>query len=104
MSIFDPLRFLSNFMITEKLLMLEVWRHGLRWDDVWNSWQKELPHIKVVNIPRCDFRISTSRYLELHVFVDASEDEFVAVSYWRSITVEGIIEVSFVAAKNRFIC
>ena len=46
MSIFDPLGFLSNFMVTAKLLMREVWRHDIRWDetlpgeikDIWNNW------------------------------------------------------------------
>ncbi|XP_065365548.1 uncharacterized protein LOC135958579 [Calliphora vicina] len=86
MSVFDRLGFLSYYMITAKLLMREVWRHNIRWDDALPG---ELNEIK--DVP--------SR-LELHVFVDASEDAFGAVSYWRSINADNKIEVTFVAAKT----
>ena len=110
MSIFDPLGFLSHFMITAKLLMREVWRHDIRWDDVlpgeisdvWNSWRQELQSVVNVKVPRYYFEKGVPYCLELHVFVDASEDAFGAVSYWRSINADGKIGVSFVAGKTRY--
>lgn len=109
MSVFDPLGFLSNFMITAKLLMREIWRRDLRWDeslpaelkDIWNAWRMELKNVKIVSIPRCYFKMGPPHILELHVFVDASEDAFGAVAYWRSVVADGGIEVSFVAAKTK---
>ncbi|XP_075168827.1 uncharacterized protein LOC142240968 [Haematobia irritans] len=109
MSIFGPLGFLSNFLISAKLLMREVWRHDIRWDETipetlvatWNSWREDLQNLKVVSIPRCYFKTNTPLQLELHVFVDASENAFGAVSYWRSISADRNISVSFVAAKTK---
>ncbi|XP_065361998.1 uncharacterized protein LOC135955572 [Calliphora vicina] len=109
MSVFDPLGFLSYYMITAKLLMREVWRHNIRWDDalpgelneMWNNWRQELQNVINVKVPRFYFRNGFPSRLELHVFVDASEDAFGAVSYWRSINADNKIEVTFVAAKTR---
>ena len=52
-------------------------------------------------MPRNCFRNGVPNRLELHVFVDISEDAFGAVSCWRSINADEKIEVSFVAAKTR---
>ncbi|XP_037825055.1 uncharacterized protein LOC119613182 [Lucilia sericata] len=109
MSVFDPLGFLSHYMITAKLLMREVWRHNIGWDealpgeivDVWNNWRQGLQNVEKVKVPRCYFGNGVPYRLELHVFVDASEDAFGAVSYWRSINAHNKIEVSLVAAKSR---
>lgn len=60
MSVFNPLGFLSNFMITAKLLLREVWRHDVRWDEpmppelyyIWNNWRQELQNVVKVRVPR----------------------------------------------------
>ncbi|XP_036322288.1 uncharacterized protein LOC118736298 [Rhagoletis pomonella] len=39
--------------------------------------------------------------LQLHIFVDASEDAFVAISYWRTTNSAGEIEVAFVCSKAK---
>ena len=70
MPVFDPLGFLSNFM----LLMSKCFEIILE---------------------------SVPNRLELHFFVDVSEDAFGVVSYWRSINADEEIEVSIVAAKTR---
>ncbi|XP_046809839.1 uncharacterized protein LOC124420563 [Lucilia cuprina] len=109
MSVFDTLGFLSHFMITAKLMMREVWRHSIGWDealpgeivDVWNNWRQGLQNVEKVKVPRCYFGNGVPYRLELHVFVDASEDAFGAMSYWRSINAHNKIEVSLVAAKSR---
>lgn len=33
MSTFDPIGFLSCYMVTAKLLMREIWRRGVKWDE-----------------------------------------------------------------------
>ena len=57
---FDPLRFLSPFTITAKVLMQEMWAIGVDWDDPLpsevvrkvNSWFTELEQLPNVRIPR----------------------------------------------------
>ncbi|XP_065368851.1 uncharacterized protein LOC135961283 [Calliphora vicina] len=109
MSIFDPLGFLCHFMITAKLLMREVWRHNVLWDEMlpaslqamWNKWRQELRNVVHVKVPRFYFGNGLPLELELHVFVDASEDAFGAVGYWRYTTSDGQIGVSFISAKSK---
>ncbi|XP_054738019.1 uncharacterized protein LOC129244424 [Anastrepha obliqua] len=86
MSIFDPLGFLSNFVVSAKILMREVWKNYIRWDEplpnnvntAWEGW-----------------------LLQLHVFVDASEDAFAAVAYWKPTNATGEVEVAFISAKTK---
>lgn len=109
MSIFDPMGFLCNYMISAKLLMREVWRHDVRWDEVlpvslreiWNNWCTELQNVAQVNVPRYYFKNEPPCSLELHTFVDASEDAFGAVSYWRWSESNDTFGVSFIAAKTK---
>ncbi|XP_073838192.1 uncharacterized protein [Musca autumnalis] len=109
MSVYDPLGLLSHFMVTAKLLLREVWRYDIRWDedipnelfDIWNNWRDELKNVAQVSVPRHYFGIGLPETVELHIFVDASEDAFGAVSYWRSIKSDGEIEVSFITSKTK---
>ncbi|XP_055918648.1 uncharacterized protein LOC129950751 [Eupeodes corollae] len=82
MSIFDPLGLIGHFTSYLKVLMQEVWRSGVHWDDEieddhqesWLRWLNELKQVESVLIPRCYLAESTwdLAETELHVFVDAS--------------------------------
>lgn len=61
MSIYDPLGFLAHFLIFVKLLLQDVWRSSIGWDDdlkaaelnKWFIWLRILPQVENVRIPRC---------------------------------------------------
>lgn len=110
MSVYDPLGMLSDLMLQGKLLVQEVWREGIDWNDLlpdalfdrFKKWMLQLEKVKHFNLNRCyshKFLCPEAR-LELHVFVDASEEAFAAVAYWR-IIFAGEVELSFVAGKTR---
>lgn len=110
MSVFDPQGVLTPFTIQSKILLQEVWRSGIDWDDrlkdaeyhKWKKWSSGLKQIDQCIIPRCyiDSRHQPTS-IELHTFCDASEKRYAAVSYWRINYIDKRIGISFVASKSR---
>ena len=92
-SLFDLLGFLSPFLFSAKILLQELWRDKLRWDQKipepyfsqWQRWLEELPHVITKNNPRC-YKIQLSinpSTIQLHNFAGASRCDYAAVSYLR---------------------
>ncbi|XP_058811014.1 uncharacterized protein LOC131675898 [Topomyia yanbarensis] len=109
MLMYDPCGFIAHFLMYLKVLLQDIWRSGIGWNDSigenefekWLLWVKVLPKIEDVEIPRC-FRnlASVHAEIQLHTFVDASENGFAAAVYLRFR--EGTkIECALVAAKTR---
>lgn len=107
MSVFDPLGFLSHFLIFPRILLQEIWRSGLSWDEkinaeqdeCWKQWVRSLLSIEALNIPRW-LGTTTKSTIELHTFVDASEDAYAAAVYMRQATDEGV-KCWLISAKSR---
>ncbi|XP_058465085.1 uncharacterized protein LOC131438809 [Malaya genurostris] len=111
MSLFDPLGFISNYTIHGKILIQDVWRSGIEWDDPitkkdlysWRRWITLVPELRQVRISRCYFNnYSPGSYdsLELHIFVDASEMAYCSVAYFR-IVEDRTPRCSLVASKAK---
>ncbi|XP_075145994.1 uncharacterized protein LOC142220640 [Haematobia irritans] len=109
MSIFDPLGFVSHYTISLKILLQDIWRSAIKWDDElnedlhikWCSWLSNLEKISTVSIPRCYSRLLKSTFnVQLHTFVDAGENAYAAVCYFR-IQYQGEVDVRIVAAKGK---
>ncbi|XP_062539143.1 uncharacterized protein LOC134207436 [Armigeres subalbatus] len=112
MSLFDPLGLLASFLVHGKIIMQEVWRSGIKWDEYvgqrieqsWRKWIELLDVVRRIEIPRCYFaNATTERYqtLQAHLFVDASEAAYAAVVYFRIIDMEGNPQCSLVTAKTK---
>lgn len=109
MSVFDPLQFLGPIMMKAKLLLQDLWRCGIGWDEFipenahnkWFNWLSALNEIESFAIPRCYFvRGAEIENIQLHVFGDASEQAYAASVYLR-FEEEGEVKVSFVSGKTR---
>ncbi|XP_043661598.1 uncharacterized protein LOC122625575 [Drosophila teissieri] len=109
MSTFDPLGFLCCLMVAAKLLLREIWRQKIQWDEplpeelgkAFAIWRKEMDAVGQFRCPRHYFGRGAVRAVELHVFVDASQAAFAAVAYWRVTYEDDDVQVSFVSAKAK---
>lgn len=111
MSIFDPLGLVSHFLIFLKILLQDIWRSKIEWDEQisdkllerWHIWLEVLPLVEKVEISRC-YRSRTSLTddleVQMHTFVDASDSALAAAVYLRFIQGD-VIECALVAAKTR---
>ena len=105
-SIFDPLGFLAPYILKAKLLIQELWRQNYEWDQEvgenvhqqWKNWIKELNYFSNIKIPRC-FELTKALNTELHIFCDASESAFSAVSYIR-VQTGNEIKCNLIMAKS----
>lgn len=60
MMLFDSLGLMSHFLVFVKILLQDVWRAQLNWDDEldgelynnWTSWVNLLAKIETIRIPR----------------------------------------------------
>ena len=110
MSVFDPLGLISPFTIKSKILMQEIWRSGVHWDEQirdeeqvgWLKWLKYLLKMSECRVPRC-VSPSGGRVLntQLHAFTDASLKAYAAAIYIRFEIENAPAHVILIAAKAR---
>ena len=91
--------------------MQELCKENLSWDDPipgeylkrWNVWINELPNIHRFRVLRCIKPTALKGIIstQLHIFADASERGYGAVSYLQFECEEGNIHCSFMIAKSR---
>ena len=108
--IFDPLGFLSPFVIKLKILFQVLCVEGSDWDeplkgnalDQWNQFTNEFAMLDEVRIPRCYFLYGSDPvHVQVHDFSDASEHAFAAVVYIRSKYSDGRVITRLIASKTR---
>ena len=108
-SVFDPLGFAAPYVIQAKLIIQELWRRQIDWDEElpdeilqgWQSWKDGLKSSQIIAVPRWyGFHRDECQDVQLHVFCDASEIAYGAVAYFRTISC-GSVNVSFIMSKTR---
>lgn len=107
--IYDPVGFISPFVIRIKFLMQELWKLGLDWDTElpdklckeFKEWCLEVKELLNLHIPRKYFlnnNITKFAELELFVFCDASMKGYGTVSYFRD---PKSLNTAFILSKSR---
>ncbi len=108
MLVWDPLGFLGHSMVKARILLQDIWKSKIGWDDEvpseifqgWKSWVLELPKLSSVKIRRCySVGASMGKNNQLHVFTDSSAKAGCCVAYLRVVDHEDEVQVSFVMAK-----
>ncbi|XP_062698792.1 uncharacterized protein LOC134290273 [Aedes albopictus] len=111
MSPFDPAGLLSFFLIHGKILIQDLWRAKTDWDELipeklcekWTRWIELFRNLEDIRIPRCYFpyhSVNDIVSLQLHIYVDASEEAYACVGYLRAVFPDGI-EVALVGGKSK---
>lgn len=107
-SVYDPLGFVSPFILNAKLILQEACRLSLGWDEdipeglsrQWDRWLNDLPDITDFTVPRCLKPVDPMTY-QLHHFADASSKAYGAVSYLRIVDKEGSVHMKLLVAKAK---
>ncbi|XP_057186686.1 uncharacterized protein LOC130552431 [Triplophysa rosa] len=110
---YDPLGFISPYTTRAKLIVQRMWEKPRDWDDpilpsdlqkAWKEWESELPLLSHISLPRAYVPAHAGRSVvsrHIHVFSDASERAYGAVSYLRTEDAQGQIYLAFLAARSR---
>lgn len=110
-SIYDPLGVLVPVVLKAKLILQDLCRKGLRWDDIipaavvmeWTKWIQELHLLEDFKVGRrvkpVDFGTVTSA--QLHHFADASEVSYGTVTYLLLRNTNAQLCSAFVMGKAR---
>ena len=110
-SLFDPLGFVARFVMKGKLLLQELCRQKVEWDEVlgerekeqWDRWLEDLSRLKEVRIERCfkPKNFGEVKEAQLHLFSDGSRVGYGAVAYLRVVDVNDNIHVTFIIGRAR---
>lgn len=108
LQLYDPNGFISPVITRGKILIQDMWRLGLEWDEQvpkeiekkWNEFWKDISALEEFKIDRWigtkdDFRI------ELHGFSDASTAAYGAVVYVRAEHADGRITTQLLISRTR---
>lgn len=108
MSIYDPLGLISHYLIYPKILLQQVWKSGINWDEkipedlynCWAKWTNNLQSLKKIKIPRWYGISKSTSNLQLHIFVDASLEAYAAAAYIRFPSCDGM-RCRLISAKTK---
>lgn len=106
--LFDPLEYLGPTVVIAKLVMQQLWKEKVGWDDpttaevmeTWERFRSELCEISGLKIPRRVTVNGTMSY-EIHGFADASMKAYGCCIYLRCLKSDDTAEMSLLCSKSR---
>ncbi|XP_065177331.1 uncharacterized protein LOC135807824 [Sycon ciliatum] len=110
-SVFDPLGLVSPFIMKSRMLVQDMWLPGMDWDDPLpdelnqrvTGWYTDLAALSRLSIQRCLQEVNAGNPVskQIHVFADASEGAYGAVSYLRCTYEDGHVSTAIIASRSR---
>ncbi|XP_054283573.1 uncharacterized protein LOC129000637 [Macrosteles quadrilineatus] len=105
MSIYDPLGFITPITMKGKILVQNLWKLNIQWDEVipakleklWENWMKDVKKSEKLKTQRC-YNLTSNCSLQLHIFCDACEKGFGSVAYFR-VEKGDQVEATFVLVR-----
>ena len=104
-AMYDPLGIVSPFMLKGRLIMQDLCRMNLGWDELvpkvhreeWEQWKGSLKELSGVSVDRCvkPANFGTIVSSQIHYFSDASEKGYGSVAYLRLCNREGKVHCTF---------
>jgi len=106
--IFDPLGWLAPVVIQAKIMIQDLWKLEIGWDDLlpynlqeqWIKYRSNLHHIEQIKINRCIIPAGYNE-VDLYGYGDASEKAYSAVVYACSTDPNQEPKISLVSSKTR---
>ena len=106
--LFDPAGWLAPIVVSAKMLMQDLWRDKLDWDEPlpaplarrWESFRRSLQDVSNIALPRWLHWTPTCR-VQLHAFADASRRAIAAAVYLRVEDSRSPAQVNLIAAKTK---
>lgn len=108
-SVFDPLGLFCPVVLRGKVLLQELWKKGINWDErvsdqdrmKWSSIISDIAKISEYCVPRCFGKVDSNILnQQLLCFCDASEKAYTAVIYLYQLSERGA-KVILLFAKSR---
>ncbi|XP_018395453.1 PREDICTED: uncharacterized protein LOC108773956 [Cyphomyrmex costatus] len=107
--IYDPLGLVGPVTLLAKIIMQELWRLKLEWDEAipldlytkWKRFEAELHELDKLRIPRLVTATEQHSRLELHGFADASENAYGACIYLCSTSINDERCTRLLCSKSR---
>ena len=108
-SVYDPLGVASPFILKARLLVQELCRKQVTWDEEvqeeykrsWDKWMKMLPEINGLVVPRCAAAPTQVKIAQLHHYCDASSLAYGVASYLVTQDKDGTKTSMLMMAKSR---
>lgn len=110
-SIYDPLGFLAPVILPAKLLLRDLCKDHLGWDEHidgkyaedWSRWLEDVTHLSNLHVSRCvkHTKFGCTTAAQLHHFSDASENAYGTVSYLLVENDQGEKHCAFLMGKSR---
>ena len=108
-AVFDPLGFISPFVMVAKVILQELWARGYEWDEIIvdeianriAAWFVQLQEVAAIQIPRCLCAHKQVASREVVTFVDASLKAYGTVVYLRCMYEDGSCSSRLIASKSK---